>query len=114
MMIADGVLRIYTLQNTASPGAMPVPELILKYPHDIFYADRVVGYNRQYAAMGADQYISKLVRIWDMPVEAGEYAVIDGVQYRIDMVQRLKDETGLKVCDLTLAKLEERYDCTTG
>ena len=111
MMIADGVLRIYTLQNTASPGAMPVPELILKYPYDIFYADRVIGYNRQYAAMGADQRISKLVRIWDMSIEVGEYVIIDGTQYRIDQVQLLKDEDGLKVCDLTLAKLEERYDC---
>ena len=111
MMIADGVLRIYTLQNMALPGAMPAPKLVLKYPHDIFYADRVIGYNRQYAAMGADQRISKLVRIWDMSIEAGEYAVIDGVQYRIDVVQHLRDEDGLKVCDLTLAKLEERYDC---
>lgn len=114
MMLADGTLRLYTLQNTAEAGEMPVPQLVQKSDKDIFFADRVIGYNRQYAAMGADQYISKLVRIWDMPVEAGEYAVIDGVQYRIDMVQRLKDETGLKVCDLTLAKLEERYDCTTG
>ena len=111
MMIADGTLKIYTLQNTAAAGAMPVPELILKYPHDIFYADRVVGYNRQYAAMGADQYISKLVRIWEIPVNVGEIAVIGSDQYRIDVVQYLRDEDGLKVCDLTLAKLEERYDC---
>lgn len=114
MMIADGTLRIYTLQNTAAAGAMPVGQLVQKYPEDVYYSDRVVGYNRQYAAMGADQYISKLVRIWDMPVEVGEYVIIDGTQYRIDQVQLLKDEDGLKVVDLTLAKLEDRYDCTTG
>ncbi len=113
MMIADGVLGIYALQNMALPGAMPVPKLIPKYPQGIFYADRVVGYNRQYAAMGADQYISKLVRIWELPVNVGEFAVIGNDQYRIDMVQFLRDEDGLKVCDLTLAKLEERYDCIT-
>lgn len=111
MMLADGTLRLYILENIAEAGAMPVSMLVEKYDKDIFFADRVVGYNRQYAAMGADQYVSKLVRIWDIPVEAGEYAVIDGAQYRIDMVQRLKDDGGLKVCDLTLAKLEERYDC---
>lgn len=111
MTLADGVLRIYTLQNTAAAGSMPTPKLVLKISHDIYYADRVIGYNRQYAALGADQYISKLVRLWDVPVEAGEYAVIDGVQYRIDMVQLLKDEDGLKVRDLTLSRLEERYDC---
>ena len=111
MMIADGTLKIYTLQNTAAAGSMPVDQLVLKFPEDVYYSDRVVGYNRQYAAMGADQRISKLVRIWDMSIEAGEYAVIDGVQYRIDVVQHLRDEDGLKACDLTLAKLEERYDC---
>lgn len=114
MTLADGFLRIYTLQNTAAAGSMPTQKLVPKYPHDIYYADRVVGYGRQYAAMGADQIISKLVRCWDIPVEIGEYAVIDGVQYRIDNVQPLKDEDGLKVVDLTLAKLEERYDCITG
>lgn len=113
MMIADGTLKVYTLQNTAAAGAMPVDQLVLKYPEDVYYSDRVVGYNRQYAAMGADQFISKLVRIWEMPVEVGEYVIIDGTQYRIDQVQMLKDEDGLKVCDLTLAKLEERYDCIT-
>jgi hypothetical protein len=61
--------------------------------------------------MGADQYISKLVRIWELPVNVGEFAVIGNDQYRIDMVQYLRDEDGLKVCDLTLSKLEDRYDC---
>ena len=114
MMIADGTLKIYTLQNTAAAGSMPVDQLVQKYPEDVYYSDRVVGYNRQYAAMGADQFISKLVRIWDMPVEVGEYVIIDGTQYRIDQVQLLKDEDGLKVVDLTLSKLEDRYDCITG
>lgn len=113
-MIADGTLRIYTLRNVAEAGEMPVPMLVAKFPHEIYYENRVVGYNRQYAAMGADQYVSKLVRVWELPIEAGEYAVIDGIQYRIDMVQHLTDEDGLKVCDLTLSKLEERYDCITG
>lgn len=113
MMIADGTLKICTLQNTAAAGAMPVDRLVQKYPEDVYYSDRVVGYNRQYAAMGADQFISKLVRIWDMPVEVGEYVIIDGTQYRIDQVQLLKDEDGLKVRDLTLSKLEDRYDCIT-
>ena len=110
-MLADGVLKAYTLQNVASAGEMPVSKLIAKYPQDIFYADRVVGFSRQYAAMGVDQVISKLVRIWDMPIEIGDYVVIDDVQYRVDNAQPLKDEDGLKVRDLTLSKLEDRYDC---
>jgi hypothetical protein len=39
------------------------------------------------------------------------YAVLDDAeQYRIDNVQRLKDDEGLKVVDLTLSRLEENYD----
>ncbi len=108
-MIFEGKCKICSLVNLADPGMMPVEKLVVK--DEVYYGDRIIGYNRQYAAMGADQFISKLIRIWDMPVEAGEYAVIDGEQYRIDMVQLLKDEDGLKVRDLTLSRLEERYDC---
>ena len=36
-MLADGVLKAYTLQNVASAGEMPVSKLIAKYPQDIFY-----------------------------------------------------------------------------
>ena len=112
-MIADGTLRIYTLRNVAEAGEMPVSQLVAKFPHEIYYENRVVGYNRQYAAMGVDQLISKLVRIWDYPIEIGDYVVIDNVQYRVDNAQPLRDEDGLKVRDLTLSKLEERYDCIT-
>ena len=113
MMLADGTLKAYTLENVAEAGQMPVSKLVLKYSQDIFYADRVVGYGRQYAAMGVDQLISKLVRIWDYPIEIGDYVIIDDVQYRVDNAQPLRDEDGLKVRDLTLSKLEERYDCIT-
>ena len=121
MMLADGTLRILTLHTiqSANPGSMPIYILAPKsdmFKEDIYYADRVVGYNRQYAAMGADQYISKLVRIFEMPgmpVEMGDYALIGNDQYRVDVVQFLRDEDGLKVRDLTLSKLEERYDCIT-
>jgi hypothetical protein len=34
----------------------------------------------------------------------------DGNQYRIDMVQQLTDEYGLKVTDLTLYRLDQNFD----
>lgn len=111
MMLADGTLRAYTLENIAAAGEMPVDKLVAKIPRDIFYGDRVVGFSRQYAAMGVDQVISKLVRIWDIPIEIGDYVIIGDEQYRVDNAQPLRDEDGLKVRDLTLSKLEERYDC---
>lgn len=110
MMLADGVLRLYQLENTATAGLMPVEQLAL-YGGDHFYADRVIGYGRQYAAKGVDQRVDRLVRIWDTPVEIGMYAILDDAeQYRIDNVQRLRDDEGLKVVDLTLSRLEENYD----
>ena len=77
-----------------------------------YYGSRVIGYNRQYAALGADQRIDELVRIWrNNQVRANHYAVLeDGLQYRINFVQHLLDDDGLEVTDLTLVRLEENYD----
>lgn len=114
MLLTDGTLRIYSLENIADPGEMPVDKLVDACNDDLFYADRTVGYGRQYAAMGVDQRIDRLVRIWAVPVRIGQYAVLDHCdQYEIDNVQSLKDNEGLKVVDLTLKRLEERYDVFT-
>ena len=114
MMLADGTLRIYSLRNTAAPGEMPREMLVETIPEDLYYSDRVIGVTRLYAAKGANQQISKLVRIWDVPVEIGNYAVLDGQdQYRIDVIQPAKDDEGLKVVDLTLVREENHYDVLT-
>ena len=111
MMLADGTLRIYSLENTAEPGEMPREMLVETIPEDLYYSDRVIGVTRLYAAKGANQQISKLVRIWDVPVEIGNYAVLDGQdQYRIDVIQPAKDDEGLKVVDLTLVQEENHYE----
>ena len=111
MMLADGTLRIYSLRNTAAPGEMPREMLVETIPEDLYYSDRVIGVTRLYAAKGANQQISKLVRIWDVPVEIGNYAVLDGQdQYRIDVIQPAKDDEGLKVVDLTLVQEENHYE----
>lgn len=110
-MLFEGELKIYSLQNIAPDGRMPVEALVMK--SEAYYGERVVGFTRQYAAMGADQRIDKLVRIWrDETVTIHDYAILDGnstEQYRIDMVQHLLDEDGLKVTDLTLYRLEQNY-----
>ena len=111
MMLADGTLRIYSLRNTAAPGEMPREMLVETIPEDLYYSDRVIGVTRLYAAKGANQQISKLVRIWDVPVEIGNYAVLDEQdQYRIDAIQPAKDDEGLKVVDLTLVREENHYE----
>ena len=109
-MVFEGHLTIYSLTNTAQPGFMPCEQLV-EFCEE-FYGERTVGVTRRYAALGADRQIDMLVRIWrNDGVKCGMYAVPDdGEQYRIDFVQHTTDEDGLKVSDLTLVRLEDRYD----
>lgn len=110
MLFDAGTLTLCRLENTAPPGAMPRERLV---PGETcFYGERTVGYNRQYAAMGANERIDMLVRIWqNRAARAGMYALLDtGEQYRITFAQQLMDEDGLRVTDLTLERLEDLYD----
>ncbi len=110
-MLYEGTVRICSLANLASKGRMPVQTLITK--SEGYYGERVVGFSRQYAAMGADQRVDKLIRIWrDETIVVQDYALLDGnaeEQYRIDNVQHLLDEDGLKVTDLTLYRMGTNY-----
>ena len=109
-MLFEGTLKICNLQDTAGPGEMPTEKLVVQSYH--YYGDRTIGYGRQYAAMGVEQQVDRLVRIWrDESVHVRQYALLDdGKQYRIDMVQHLTDEYGLKVTDLTLFRLDANFD----
>ena len=109
-MLFEGTLKICALQNVAEPGEMPSEKLVIVSYH--YYGDRVIGYGRQYAAMGVQQSVDRLVRIWrDESITVKQYALLDdGKQYRIDMVQHLLDDDGLKVTELTLSRLDDNFD----
>lgn len=110
MILDSGILSLCTLQNTADNGKMPVMQLVLS--EEAYYKERTVGYNRLYAAKAVNQQIDKLVRIWrNEDVEVNWYVILeDDKQYRVDAVQHLYDDDGLKVTDLTLSRLENYYD----
>lgn len=110
MLLDSGVLRICTLKQIGQNGKMPKQQLVPGQRK--YYGERVVGYGRQYAAMGASERVDMLARIWqDRTVRIGMYA-LDGLgdQYRIGNVQHLTDEDGLKVTDLSLERLDDNYD----
>lgn len=114
-MMDDGVVTLCRLVDVREPGNQP--KEVLRAVSEAYFARRIVGVTRQYAAMGVSQRIDALIRIWACPVEIGMYAVLsqselDG-QYRIDSVQPLTDYDGLKVTDLTLSKVENCYDLDT-
>ena len=106
----SGTCRIYTVTDAAENGEMPAPTLHEYGDYEWSFEDRMISYSRQYAAMGADQQIDRIIRIWRTPVRIGDVVVIGDEQYRIDNVQPTLDDDSLQVVDLTLRRLEENYD----
>lgn len=114
MLFDAGLCKIYELIDTAAAGDMPQPKLRLH--SELFYGERTIGFSRQYSAMSVNEQVDLLIRIWgDKSIKIGMYAIPeDGEQYRISMVQHLKDdEDGLLVTDLTLTRLENYYEFDT-
>ena len=109
-MMDSGTCRIYTVTDAAGNGEMPAPTLHEYGDYEWAFEDRMISYSRQYAAMGVDQQIDRIIRIWRTPVRIGDVVVIEGEQYRIDNVQPTLDDDSLQVVDLTLRRLEENYD----
>ena len=109
-MMDSGTCRIYTVTDAAENGEMPNPTLHEYGDYEWAFEDRMISYSRQYAAMGVDQQIDRIIRIWRTPVRIGDVVVIGDEQYRIDNVQPTLDDDGLEVTDLTLRRLEANYD----
>ena len=117
-MMDDGIIKICDLTNLAPDGDMPRNQLTVL--DEMYFGSRTVGYNRQYAAKGVNEQVDMLVRVWrNNTVHIGMYAVLtnyegqvneSGDQYRIDNVQHLLDDDGLKVTDLTLSRMDELYE----
>ena len=109
-MMDSGTCRIYTVTDAAGNGEMPNPTLHEYGDYEWAFEDRMISYSRQYAAMGVDQQIDRIIRIWRTPVRIGDVVVIGTEQYHIDNVQPTLDDDSLQVTDLTLRRLEENYD----
>lgn len=115
----DGLVTVCVLHNTAESGAMPVYKLAEVFTQ--YFDERNISMNRAYLARGVDEQIDMVIRIDNegSRPRIGQYAVLrfydgqeddNGDQFRIDLVQPMTDEDGLKVFDLTLSRLEKNYD----
>ena len=102
-----GILTLYTLVNTAPKGDKPLEQL--SKVGEAFYAEKTVGYNRIYAAMGANERIDTVVRCYntEIPYSAKYVILEDGEQYQISIKQKIVDEDAT---DLTLVRVEDYYD----
>ena len=113
MILDAGVVSVSTITDTpAAPGLMPKRRKVIKYKS--FFGDRTVGYGRAYAAKGVSQQVDRLIRVEYHPeTQIGWIATIDNAQYRIDLVQPIRDDsTGLLYTDLTLSRLDGDHDVT--
>lgn len=101
----SGLLTIYSLQNIAEPGMKPTEKLVKV--EDAFYDELTVGVTRLYAAMGANQRIDALIRVYNTSIpQTGMYATLeDGKQYQIEAIQKRADSI-----DLTLRKVDDYYE----
>ena len=109
-MDREGILFICKLENTAETGFMPIMTLVPLV--SAYYRKRTVGYNRLYAAMGANKEISLLVRCFNTEVpDYNEqlYVVFPDVseQFRVSAIQEIVEDGAI---DLTLSKMEEFFN----
>lgn len=106
-MREGGIIRLYTLEDVAVPGFMPVEKLV--YNCEFYCANVTTGVTRRYAALGANRNFNKVVRCWNCFIDDDvKYAVDeDGIQYRIDFAEPIYD---IDAVDLTLVRLEDFYD----
>lgn len=102
-----GILTLCAITATAADGDFPGESLTPLCTS--FYAERTVGYNRIYAARGADEQIDMVVRCFntDVPYSAKYVKLEDGNVYQITVKQKIVDEDAT---DLTLVRIEDYYD----
>lgn len=110
-MREGGIVKLYALENVASPGFMPSEKLVKK--GEAYYAKRTSGISRRFTADGPARDYAYVIRCWNTPElpEDVKYAIPeDGKQYRIYPAEPIFDQDAV---DLTLVRLEDYYDVST-
>lgn len=119
-MLDDGKVTLCDLVDVSEGGSMP--DWKLRPVHTCMFENRIIGFNRRYAALGVNQDLAALIRIWRPPlrkdrspmVQIGTVAILEGSeidgQYRVDVIQPLQNFDGINVVELSLAQLETHYD----
>lgn len=109
----DGVVRIYSVEDTAAPGYAPVETPSLKIT--LRYEERRLGITRYFSGQQNQLQIDRVLRVQRAgKVTSQDIAVTeDGQNYRVDLVQSVPDVWPESV-DLTLSKIEQIIDLTEG
>lgn len=108
MTFDDGIVEIYNVVNTASAGNKPIRGLSLA--ESFYFGYDTLGINRYYTALQAHQQIEAVINVpgWNT-IQVETVAIIDGAQFKVQMVQPMHDEFGLRITKLSLERLGENY-----
>lgn len=105
----DGVVKIYTVTNSAPPGRLPVEVLTPK--ETLRYKERTVGNQRYNGAMQVGAQVEAVLRCPLRRSVSGQDIAIpnDGKQYQIRRVQYPEDAEP-PVMDLELERVTQDYE----
>lgn len=108
----SGVVKIYSVEDSAQPGYQPKPSLTLKLT--LRYEEQRLGINRLYLSRQNQAEVEKVIRVPRQDsISNQDVAILEnGSQYSIDYAQTVQDVYPLCL-DLSLVKIEQNYEVPT-
>ena len=105
----SGVVKIYSVEDSAQPGYQPKPSLNLKLT--LRYEEQRLGINRLYLSRQNQAEIEKVIRVPRQDsISNQDVAILEnGSQYSIDYTQTVQDVYP-PCLDLSLVKVEQNYE----
>ena len=105
----SGVVKIYSVEDSAQPGYQPKPTLTLKLT--LRYEEQRLGINRLYLSRQNQAEVEKVIRVPRQDsISNQDVAILEnGSQYSIDYTQTVQD-TYPPCMDLSLVKVEQNYE----
>lgn len=108
----SGVVKIYSVEDSAQPGYQPKPSLTLKLT--LRYEEQRLGINRLYLSRQNQAEVEKVIRVPRQDsISNQDVAILEsGSQYSIDYTQTVQDVYP-PCLDLSLVKVEQNYEVPT-
>ena len=108
----SGVVKIYSVEDSAQPGYQPKPSLTLKLT--LRYEEQRLGINRLYLSRQNQAEIEKVIRVPRQDsISNQDVAILEsGSQYSINYTQTVQDIYP-PCLDLSLVKVEQNYEVLT-
>lgn len=108
----SGVVKIYSVEDSAQPGYQPKPSLTLKLT--LRYEEQRLGINRLYLSRQNQAEIERVIRVPRQDsISNQDVAILEsGSQYSIDYTQTVQDIYP-PCLDLSLVKVEQNYEVPT-